>query len=79
MSARTGDGIDALRAHLKEQAGVGDLGEGVYTARQRHLDAIERARARFNAGREVLRTARAGELLAEELREAQDARFHPES
>ncbi len=73
VSAATGDGIEALRLHLKEQAGVGDLGEGVYTARRRHLDAIERARTRFDAGREALATARAGELLAEELREAQDA------
>ncbi len=73
VSAATGDGIDALRLYLKEQAGVGDLGEGVYTARRRHLDAIDRARARFAAGREALETARAGELLAEELREAQDA------
>ena len=73
VSAVNGDGIDALRLHLKEQAGVGDLGEGVYTARRRHLDAIERARGRFEAGRKALATARAGELLAEELREAQDA------
>jgi tRNA modification GTPase len=73
VSAATGEGIEALRQHLKEQAGVGDLGEGVYTARRRHLDAIERARARFRAGREALTRARAGELLAEELRESQHA------
>jgi tRNA modification GTPase len=73
VSAATGDGIDALRMHLKDQAGIGDLGEGVYTARRRHLDAIERARARFTAGRDALLKAGAGELLAEELREAQDA------
>ncbi len=73
VSATTGAGIDALRQHLKKEAGVGDLGEGVFTARRRHLDAIERARKRFDSGREALSTARAGELLAEELREAQDA------
>ena len=73
VSAATGAGIDALRLHLKETAGVGDLGEGVYTARRRHLNAIERARAHFVAGRDALAAARAGELLAEELREAQDA------
>ena len=73
VSAVTGAGIEALREHLKSEAGVGDLGEGVYTARRRHLDAIERARIRFEAGRDALATARAGELLAEELRAAQDA------
>lgn len=73
VSAQTGAGINALREHLKAQAGVGDLGEGVFTARQRHLDAIARARGHFAAGREALRLSRAGELLAEELREAQEA------
>jgi tRNA modification GTPase len=73
VSARTGAGIDALREHLKTIAGAGDLGEGVYTARQRHLDAIARARRHFATGRTALAERRAGELLAEELRQAQDA------
>ena len=73
VSAATGAGIEALRLHLKEQAGIGDLGEGIFTARRRHLDAIERARAKFTAGREALQHAGAGELLAEDLRGAQDA------
>ena len=73
VSARTGAGIDALREHLKAMAGVGDLGEGVYTARQRHLDAIARAERHFGSGRAALAERRAGELLAEELRQAQQA------
>jgi tRNA modification GTPase len=73
VSAATGAGLEELRQHLKAEAGAGDLGEGVYTARRRHLDAIRRAEEHFLAGREALETAAAGELLAEELREAQDA------
>ncbi|HZW59063.1 MAG TPA: tRNA uridine-5-carboxymethylaminomethyl(34) synthesis GTPase MnmE, partial [Woeseiaceae bacterium] len=41
--------------------------------RQRHLDALERARRHFEDGCSALRERRAGELLAEELRLAQQA------
>ncbi len=73
VSAATGEGIDVLREQLKETAGLGDLGEGAFTARARHVDAIERARGHFDAGLDALNKNRAGELLAEELREAQNA------
>jgi tRNA modification GTPase len=71
VSAKTGAGIDALRAVLKELAGYRDLGEGAFTARQRHLDALEKSWRHFENGQSALETARAGELLAEELRLAQ--------
>ena len=73
LSAKTGAGIDALRRHLRELAGYRDFGEGAYTARQRHVDALRRAAGHFDAGRKALRETRAGELLAEELRLAHDA------
>ncbi|MEX2496389.1 MAG: tRNA uridine-5-carboxymethylaminomethyl(34) synthesis GTPase MnmE [Woeseia sp.] len=73
MSAKTGAGSDALRALICQTAGYRDLGEGAFSARQRHIDALERAGRHFAAGREALRTARAGELFAEELRLAQQA------
>jgi tRNA modification GTPase len=73
LSAKTGDGIDALRRRLSELAGYHDLGEGAFTARKRHIDALNRAFTHFNAGRKALDEARAGELLAEELRLAQEA------
>jgi len=71
LSARTGAGIDALRTVLKELAGYHDLGEGAFTARQRHLDALEKSWRHFENGQSALETARAGELFAEELRLAQ--------
>jgi tRNA modification GTPase len=71
ISAVTGAGIDALRAELRDLAGYRDLGEGVFTARQRHVDALDRAMAHFNTGRCHLGERAAGELFAEELSLAQ--------
>lgn len=73
LSAKTGEGVVALREHIRELAGHEDRGEGVYTARRRHVEALERAWEHFAAGREALRRRRAGELLAEELRLAHAA------
>jgi tRNA modification GTPase len=71
LSAKNGQGIDALRARIRELAGYENLGEGAFTARRRHIDALRRAADRFAAGQAALNDARAGELLAEELRLAQ--------
>ncbi len=71
VSARTGAGLDALREHIKDLAGYHNLGEGAFTARRRHVEALQRAATHFEAGRSALQAARAGEILAEELRLAQ--------
>ena len=73
LSARTGDGLEALRRRIRDLAGLRDLGEGAFTARRRHVEVLREAQGRFEAGRAALRDARAGELLAEELRLAQQA------
>lgn len=73
LSAKTGEGLDALREQLRELAGYKGRGEGAFTARKRHIDALRRTHAHFNAGREALSNKGAGELLAEELRLAHDA------
>jgi tRNA modification GTPase len=73
LSAKTGAGIDALHDRLRELAGYKNLGEGAFTARKRHIDALNRAAGHFDAGRKALDESRAGELLAEELRFAQEA------
>jgi len=73
LSAKTGEGIDTLRARLKQIAGLGDIGEGSFTARQRHLDALQRARQSFDRGVAALRNDKAGEIFAEELRLSQEA------
>ncbi len=68
LSAITGRGIEALRDQIKALAGYEDRGEGAFTARRRHLEALHGARTHFVAGRTALSETRAGELLAEELR-----------
>ncbi|HEV7165451.1 MAG TPA: tRNA uridine-5-carboxymethylaminomethyl(34) synthesis GTPase MnmE [Gammaproteobacteria bacterium] len=70
LSARTGQGMDLLRAHLKQAAGFEQTGEDTFSARRRHLDALVRARQHLKAAADQA-TAGAGELIAEDLRLAQ--------
>lgn len=71
ISAVTGAGMDALRQHLTTVMGY-SAGEGVFSARTRHLDALERAQGRLDAAGAQLDLG-AGELVAEELRQCQQA------
>ncbi|MES9969116.1 MAG: tRNA uridine-5-carboxymethylaminomethyl(34) synthesis GTPase MnmE [Candidatus Thiodiazotropha sp.] len=73
LSATRGEGIDLLRAHLKQCAGYQHLGEGDFIARRRHLDALERAIDHLRQGELSLSRDSAGELLAEDLRLAQQS------
>lgn len=73
LSARTGDGVDLLREHLKQVMGFNHNMEGGFLARRRHLQALELAAEHLIRGKEQLLGARAGELLAEELRMSQQA------
>jgi tRNA modification GTPase len=72
VSAKTGAGLDDLRKHLKDCMGYQSAGEGTFMARRRHLDAIERALGHVVEGKKQLESSKAGELLAEELRLAQN-------
>jgi len=73
VSAKTGAGLSELKAALAGIAGYTDAGEGAFTARRRHIDALDTARAHFECGRSALCESKAGELFAEELRLAQEA------
>ena len=64
--------MDLLRDHLKAVMGYGEEGEGGFTARQRHVEAIVKAQQALNQGRVQLVESGAGELLAEDLRLAQE-------
>ena len=70
VSAKTGQGMDALRAAILAAAGWSSTGESVFLARERHLRALETARGHLNAARGEL--AR-WEFFAEELRLAHGA------
>ena len=74
VSARTGAGLDSLRRHLLEIAGWQAAPEGVFIARERHLQALRRVDAHLMEAAALLaRDAQALDLLAEELRLAQNA------
>ena len=69
ISAKTGIGIDRLRKSLLEIVGW-QGGEGLFMARERHLQALEEAQSRLDS---ATRQGRQLELFAEELRLAQEA------
>jgi tRNA modification GTPase len=71
LSAKTGAGVALLREHLKSRAGYSSGDAGALSARRRHLDALRRAHACVAQAAETLRTTRAVELFAEDLRRAQ--------
>ena len=73
LSAKSGEGIELLRNHLKKIMGYTGLTEGVFLARRRHLDALIRAKEFVLNGQSQLQESKAGELLAEDLRQAQNA------
>ncbi|WP_417516411.1 tRNA uridine-5-carboxymethylaminomethyl(34) synthesis GTPase MnmE [Marinobacter sp.] len=73
LAAKSTDGLDVLRDHLKQCMGFASTTEGGFLARRRHLDALQRAQDFLVQGQAQLEGYGAGELLAEDLRAAQDA------
>ncbi|MEY4125512.1 MAG: tRNA modification GTPase MnmE [Pseudomonadota bacterium] len=74
MSAKTGLGIDRLRAKLLETAGWQPASEGLYLARERHVQALKRVQSHIEMADAHLRAqAQSLDLLAEELRLSQTA------
>ncbi len=73
LSAKNGEGMELLVQHLCEVVGFHPEEEGVFMARRRHLDALQRAQQAIESGYNCLTGMGAGELLAEELRLAQTA------
>lgn len=72
VSALTGDGLDTLRQRIARAVGR-EPGDGQFTARQRHLDALDRSAACLVLALENIDAHAGIELVAEELRLAQDA------
>jgi len=73
ISAKTEEGINLLRQHLKHCIGLETHTEGQFLARRRHLTALQHALTALQKADEQLRIYRALELVAEELRLAQQA------
>ncbi|WP_461519112.1 tRNA uridine-5-carboxymethylaminomethyl(34) synthesis GTPase MnmE [Porticoccus sp.] len=73
LSAQEGLGLSELIHHLKSCMGYCGAGDGAFIARRRHLDALLRAQANLVSGQNQLSGTGAGELLAEDLRMAQQS------
>ncbi len=71
ICANDGRGIDSLREHLKSIAGFRSSGETTFLARTRHVDAMTRALESMRRAAENLSGSCALELIAEDLRIAQ--------
>lgn len=74
LSAKTGLGLDQLRQALLTQAGWQSAGQGLFSARARHVQALHQVAAHLQGGQRLLdRPVQALDLLAEELRLAQNS------
>ena len=74
LSAKTGTGLDALRHELLKLAGWQPGAEGVYMARERHVQALQQVASHLElASAHLAAQAQSLDLLAEELRLAQNA------
>ncbi|MBL4852068.1 MAG: tRNA uridine-5-carboxymethylaminomethyl(34) synthesis GTPase MnmE [Gammaproteobacteria bacterium] len=70
ISAKTGQGFDQLNNAIKQMIGFDENNEGVFSARRRHLDALQRTLSHIKNS-QVHLNHQAGELVAEELKIAQ--------
>lgn len=70
LSAKKGEGISLLRDHLKQCMGYQSSEEGSFTARRRHLEALEATRRNLQNASLQLASGVAPELVAEDLRQA---------
>ncbi len=73
ISAKQQLGLEALKSELKHRMGFQEGTDNVFIARRRHLQALEKTQVAVHAAEEQLQKFNAGELMAEELRLAQEA------
>ncbi|MCI0749393.1 MAG: tRNA uridine-5-carboxymethylaminomethyl(34) synthesis GTPase MnmE [Nevskiales bacterium] len=73
LAAKSGAGLDLLKSEILRLAGLADVGEGLFSARTRHVEALQRALTYVRDADVRLREGAMPELAAEELRLAQQA------
>jgi len=73
LSIKTGAGMDLLIQHLKQSVGYNDATENIFIARTRHLEALNTSHQLIQNALHQLQTTQASELVAEDLRLAQQA------
>ena len=73
ISTLDGTGLNDLKQMISKHAGISEAAEGVFSARSRHLQALRDAQAHIKHGLQQLTKFSAPELLAEDLRQAQNS------
>lgn len=71
LSIKTGDGMDLLKEHLKLSVGFNEATDNVFIARRRHIEALTKGYEYVESALNQLQVSQAGELVAEDLRQAQ--------
>ena len=72
LSVHTGQGIAELKQRILDELGINKNTENRFSARERHLRALDEGFSSLEAAKNRFLTNRAGELLAEDLRKIQD-------
>ena len=73
VSAKTGDGIEALIQTIENSLLVQGTQDSVFSARQRHIDALSEAHSALSKSLIAFEHHNAAELLAEDLKRVQTA------
>jgi tRNA modification GTPase len=71
LSIKTGDGMELLKQHLKQSVGFNEATDNVFIARRRHIEALNKGHEFVESALDQLRGSQAGELVAEDLKQAQ--------
>jgi len=71
LSIKTGNGMELLKQHLKQSVGFNEATDNVFIARRRHIEALNKGHEFVESALNQLRSSQAGELVAEDLRQAQ--------
>lgn len=71
LSIKTGEGMDLLKQHLKQSVGFNEATDTVFIARRRHIEALTKGYEYVESALNQLQVSQAGELVAEDLRQAQ--------
>ena len=73
ISTKTGAGIDALIDELTQNYADYNHQESTFIARKRHVEALKTSLQHIQQGATIFEQTRSGELMAEDLRQAQQA------
>lgn len=73
LSVKTGAGLDLLKDCLKQSVGFNEAADDVFIARRRHVEALSMGYEFVDNALKQLQISQAGELVAEDLRQAQNS------